>query len=254
MTRSRCAAAASPAQRCNAIGIHEDVASSDQVSRFGGERLDLTGFWRGRDSRRKHRWTGRARRGFRRREPRAARPCDRTRARRQLLCVGHRRAAEDQEFLLTVDEVLWRDRINFGCSRGRVKRISAAARGPVKQWQRSEPAPVSGGGRTRARPAPATAARCIPTIRRGLGSPAGGALAPEVHAGARDLRCYARNCGRRRLPPARVNEAADWSAKLRTCAERSRRRTGGAGGGDGGSLPRWAEDGGGAARGLLRLM
>jgi glycosyltransferase involved in cell wall biosynthesis len=172
-----------------------------------------------------------------------------------LLCVGIIEPRKNQEFLLNVAEVLWRDRINFELHV--VGRVNPHFGGPLadrmKQLQRREPRfrfHAAAGDAALGRLYATARAVAFPTIAEGCGLPLLEALWRGVPCVCSDLPVLRENADGGGCLMARVNDAADWAEKLRTVltdAAESRRLQAAA---MARSLPRWAETAATLRRGL----
>ncbi len=223
------------------------LASFDRVFAISeASRQDLTGFWR---------WAGLAPRaqvdlvelgadfdGEHRvqRDPVIAKGTP------ALLCVGIVEPRKNQEFLLNVAEVLWRDRINFELHI--VGRVNPHFGGPVadrmKRLQRREPRfrfHVAAGDTALGRLYARARAVAFPTIAEGCGLPLLEALWRGVPCVCSDLPVLRENAAGGGCVMARVNSAPDWEEKLRAVltdvAESRRLQTAAMAR----RLPRWAE-------------
>lgn len=172
-----------------------------------------------------------------------------------LLCVGIVEPRKNQEFLLNVAEVLWRDRINFELHV--VGRVNPHFGGPVadrmKQLERREPRfrfHAAAGDTALGRLYATARAVVFPTIAEGCGLPLLEALWRGVPCVCSDLPVLRENADGGGCLPARVNDATDWAEKLRlvlTDAEENRRLQKAA---MARSLPRWAETAAAIRKGL----
>lgn len=138
-----------------------------------------------------------------------------------LLCVGIVEPRKNQSFLLDVAEALWRERVEFELHVvGRVNpHFGKSVARRMKDLQRREP-------RLRFHPAAGdqelgrlyTTARAVafPTIAEGCGLPLLEALWRGVPCVCSDLAVLRENADEGGCLVAKVNDAADWSAKLRT--------------------------------------
>jgi glycosyltransferase involved in cell wall biosynthesis len=172
-----------------------------------------------------------------------------------LLCVGIVEPRKNQEFLLNVAEVLWRDRINFELHV--VGRVNPHFGSPIadrmkefarreRRFQFHEAAGDIALGRLYA----TARAVVFPTIAEGCGLPLLEALWRGVPCVCTDLPVLRENADGGGCLTARVNDSADWTAKLRTVltdAAESRRLQAAA---MARNLPRWAETAAALRRGL----
>jgi len=144
-----------------------------------------------------------------------------TQERPVLLCVGIVEPRKNQAFLLDVAEVLWRDgldfelhvvgRINPHFGRPIAARM-AALQGRESRFRFHASAGDTELGRLYAR----ARAVVFPTIAEGCGLPLLEALWRGVPCVCSDLPVLRENAGGGGCLVAQVNDAADWSAKLRT--------------------------------------
>ena len=143
------------------------------------------------------------------------------RGRPALLCVGIVEPRKNQAFLLEVAEALWRDGVDFELHIvGRVnphfgKKIEARMKALQKREARFQ-FHAAAGDRELARLYAAARAVVFPTIAEGNGLPILEALWRGVPCVASDLPVLHENTGAGGCLAARVNDAADWAAKLRT--------------------------------------
>jgi glycosyltransferase involved in cell wall biosynthesis len=175
-----------------------------------------------------------------------------------LLCVGIVEPRKNQEFLLNVAEVLWRDRINFELHVvGRVNpHFGAPIANRMKELSRREPRfrfHTAAGDNELGRLYAMARAVVFPTIAEGCGLPLLEALWRGVPCVCSDLPVLRENADGGGCLVARVNDAADWTAKLRmvlTDAGESRRLQAAA---MARTLPRWAETASSLRRGLAAV-
>lgn len=224
------------------------LAGFDRVFAISeASRLDLTGFWR---------WQGLAPRaqadlielgadfdGSNRVQRDALIP---TKGRASLLCVGIVEPRKNQAFLLGVAEALWRDGVDFDLHI--VGRVNPHFGKPIaermKALARQEPRfqfHAAAGDEALGRLYAAARAVVFPTIAEGCGLPLLEALWRGVPCVCSDLPVLRENADAGGCLVARLNDMADWKAKLRTVltdmAENRRLQTAAMAR----PLPRWTE-------------
>jgi glycosyltransferase involved in cell wall biosynthesis len=169
-----------------------------------------------------------------------------TKARPSLLCVGIVEPRKNQAFLLDVAGALWRERVDFELHV--VGRVNPHFGPPIatrmQALQKRESRfrfHAAAGDRELARLYAAARAVAFPTIAEGCGLPLLEALWRGVPCVCSDLPVLRENADGGGCLVAKVNDAADWQAKLRTvladAAENQRLQTEAMAR----SLPRWAE-------------
>jgi glycosyltransferase involved in cell wall biosynthesis len=223
------------------------LAGFDRVFAISeASRRDLTGFWR---------WQGTAARAQMDTivlgadfdgEHRVQRDPVIAKGTPALLCVGIVEPRKNQEFLLGVAETLWREGVNFELHV--VGRVNPHFGGPVRERMRQLEKRerrfrfhAAAGDRDLGRLYATARAVAFPTIAEGCGLPLLEALWRGVPCVCSDLPVLRENSDGGGCLPARVNDAADWGAKLRTVltdADASRRLQQAAMARE---LPRWTE-------------
>lgn len=138
-----------------------------------------------------------------------------------LLCVGIIEPRKNQAFLLDVAEALWRDRLNFELHVvGRVNpHFGAPVAARMLALQKREPRfrfHAQAGDRELGRLYAGAKAVVFPTIAEGCGLPLLEALWRGVPCVCSDLPVLRENAGGGGCLVAKVNDPADWQAKLRT--------------------------------------
>lgn len=138
-----------------------------------------------------------------------------------LLCVGIVEPRKNQAFLLDVAETLWRDGLDFELHVvGRVNpHFGRAIAERMTALQRREPRfryHAAAGDGELARLYSAARAVVFPTIAEGCGLPLLEALWRGVPCVCSDLAVLRENADEGGCVVARVNDATDWAAKLRT--------------------------------------
>ncbi|MDB6114782.1 MAG: mshA 1 [Lacunisphaera sp.] len=144
-----------------------------------------------------------------------------TRQRPSLLSVGIVEPRKNQTFLLEVAEALWRDGLDFELHIvGRVNpHFGKSIRQKMQVLQQREERfhfHAQAGDRELARLYAAARAVAFPTMAEGCGLPLLEALWRGVPCVGSDLPVLRENAGGGGCLLARVNDAADWAAKLRT--------------------------------------
>lgn len=163
-----------------------------------------------------------------------------------LLCVGIVEPRKNQTFLLDVAETLWREGVDFELHVvGRVNpHFGAPIATRMKALQRREPRfrfHAAAGDAELARLYASARAVAFPTIAEGCGLPLLEALWRGVPCVCSDLPVLRENADGGGCLVARVNDAADWAAKLRAALvnqDENRRLQAAA---MGRTLPRWTE-------------
>ena len=138
-----------------------------------------------------------------------------------LLCVGIVEPRKNQDFLLEVAGALWRDGVNFELHVvGRVNpHFGRPIRARMQALQKREPRfrfHAQAGDQALGRLYAASRAVVFPTIAEGCGLPLLEALWRGVPCVCSDLPVLRENAGGGGCLLARVNDPADWQAKLRT--------------------------------------
>jgi len=144
-----------------------------------------------------------------------------TRDRPALLCVGIVEPRKNQTFLLDVAEALWREGLDFELHvLGRVNphfgRSIAARMAQLEKRERRFQFHTAAGDQDLGRLYARARAVVFPTIAEGCGLPLLEALWRGVPCVASDLPVLRENADDGGCLVAKVNDSADWTAKLRT--------------------------------------